>query len=255
MARPTATDAYPALADYAHTTYPNAKVGAILVWNESSALASTDGIKAQWEKLGGTMALTEKMEIGSTDVSSQIARIKAAGPDVIFFVLFGADWATALKQARSSGLTAPVIGSDWSPQGHTAAGTSDEGYVYVTDPFDPTLGSPFVKLFVDSYKAKFNEDPEPFGASFYENTWFIAELVHRVVKAKKDPTVSQNLLDALTANPNAPHSMVCKPVKWDLTSHAELGKPQELNKVTGGKATTIALIEGATIKMGAQLTC
>lgn len=255
MARPTATDAFPALADYALDTHPDAERAAILVWNEASALSSTELIADRFEELGGEVVIQEQVEIGSPDMSAQVARIRAENPDVLFLVLFGPDYATAIKEARDSGLDVPIIGSDWNTEGHTITGDQDEGYVYVSDPFDPELDSPFVQMFADCYVEEYGEAPEPFGASFYENTWVIAELAARVLADGGDPTDSTALLEALESNPTAPMSIVCTQLEWDLETHAMTGKPQALYEVTDGSPERIGLIEGDELDLGAELSC
>jgi branched-chain amino acid transport system substrate-binding protein len=255
MARPTATDSFPALADYAHHAHPTAKTAAIVVGNDSSSLLSTSLIKNEWQKLGGTIATQQVVTEGATNMQAQIAAVKADHPDVIFFVLFGGDYQTALKEVRQDGMTQPVIGTDWSAQGHVATGNADNGYVFEIDAFDPTAPSPFVQMFVNGYKAAYKQEPEPYGASFYENTWQLAELIARTVQAKQDPSVSTNLLAALLKKPSMPSSLVCAPVTWNTTTHAELGKPEAISEVTSGQAHRIGLVYGPDLRLGASLPC
>lgn len=255
MARATVTDSYPPLADYGKSITPGATKAAMVVANDPSSIGAADLVTNRWKDNGGTIVANEKVATGSTDMKAQIAKVKAASPDVVFFVLFGADYQVALKEARQSGIKTPIIGSDWSAQGHTATGALDEGYVYTSDAYDPALPGPFNQMFVSGYKAAYNVNPEAFAGGFYENTWHIAELAQRTLQDGGDPTKSVDLLAALKKAPNMPSSLVCAPISWDLTTHAQLGKPQGLYKIKGGKSERIALIYGADLRLGAELPC
>lgn len=254
MARATATDSYPAFADYAKQENPDATTAMVIVGNDSSSLAAAEPVKDRWEELGGTVLGQETVTAGATDVGPQVAKIKSENPDVVFMVLFGGDYSTALKALRDAGVDAPIVGSDWSTEGHTATGDADEGYAYQVDAFDPTADDPFVQMFVKGYKDEFGSDPEPYGASFYENTWQIAELVKRVVEAGEDVT-SENILAALKDDPSMPWSLTCNKVTWDVDTKAELGKPQAMSVIKDGASERVGLVYGDKLEMGADLSC
>jgi branched-chain amino acid transport system substrate-binding protein len=62
------------------------------------------GLEKAAKKLGGTMAGADLTPLGTTDFSSFLIKAQAAKPDVIVFLVQGADMINALKQAVQFGL-------------------------------------------------------------------------------------------------------------------------------------------------------
>jgi branched-chain amino acid transport system substrate-binding protein len=63
-----------------------------------------DGLQKEAAKLGGTTAGADLTPLGTTDYSSYLIKAQAANPDVILFLIQGADMINALKQAVQFGL-------------------------------------------------------------------------------------------------------------------------------------------------------
>jgi branched-chain amino acid transport system substrate-binding protein len=254
MGGPLGTEPFPALSDYIKSTLPAAKTGAIMVWDEKDSLAAAaDSVKKPWESDSQhSIIAQETVEIGTQDMSAAIARIKSKNPDALFLVLFGADWATAIKQARNAGLNVPIVGSQWNSQGHTVTGSSDENYVWVGYAFDATLNKPFMRLFADDYKKANNADPEIYAGFAYENTWLIADLIARVVRDKGDPTSKTDLYNAFIKSPKAPASLLGPGYSWDSSTH-EYSQPQAISQVKGGNSGLIGLVIDGKLNLGKTL--
>jgi len=63
-----------------------------------------EGLQKEAAKLGGTTAGADLTPLGTTDYSSYLIKAQAANPDVILFLIQGADMINALKQAVQFGL-------------------------------------------------------------------------------------------------------------------------------------------------------
>ncbi len=63
-----------------------------------------DGMEKAAQKLGGIKAGADLTPLGTTDFSSYLIKAQAASPDVIIFLVQGADMINALKQAVQFGL-------------------------------------------------------------------------------------------------------------------------------------------------------
>jgi branched-chain amino acid transport system substrate-binding protein len=63
-----------------------------------------DGLQKEAAKLGGSTVGADLTPLGTTDYSSYLIKAQAAGPDVIMFLIQGADMINALKQAVQFGL-------------------------------------------------------------------------------------------------------------------------------------------------------
>jgi branched-chain amino acid transport system substrate-binding protein len=63
-----------------------------------------DGMQKACKRLGGTTAGADLTPLGTTDFSSYLIKAQSASPDVILFLVQGADMVNALKQAVQFGL-------------------------------------------------------------------------------------------------------------------------------------------------------
>lgn len=241
------------MADYVKSTDPDATSAGIIAWNTLSGINSGKDIETQWKSLGGTVTGTELVDIGSADVGPQVARVLAEEPDVVFLVLFGPDNANVIKALRDRSFTGTILGSEYDPQFKAITGEADEGYVAITYGLDPGLDQPFNRLFVDGFMDKYGVNPEPFASMFYENTWLIADLVARAVRAGDDPTQKESLVKAFLADPATPSSIVGTPYEWDTTTHG-YERPFIIGVVTNGAYEPVGLIEGGTLELGKMLS-
>jgi ABC-type branched-subunit amino acid transport system substrate-binding protein len=252
MGGPDGAAPLPLMADYVNQTDKTAKKAGIIVWNTATAIQGGKDIGARWESLGGTVTATEQVDIGAADVGTQVSRILSDKPDTIFLELFGQDNANVIKAIRDKGFTGTIVGSEYDPQFHAFMGTADENFVAITYALDPTLDQPFNRLFIDGYAAKYGHNPESFSSMFYENTWLIADLAVRAVRAGDDPTKKESLFNAFMADPSTPTSIIGVPYKWDATTHG-YSRPFVIGVVHDGKDEAVGLIEGQSLELGKTL--
>lgn len=240
------------MADYVQQTTPDAKKAAVIAWNTATGISSGKDIAEQWKQLGGELTSTELVDIGAADVGPQVARVLSDDPDAVFLVLFGADNANVIKALRDRGFKGTIVGSEYDPQFKAITGDADEGYVAITYALDPTLDQPFNRLFVDGFRQKYGHDPESFSSMFYENTWLIADLVARAVRAGDDPTKAASLDAAWIANPSTPSSIIGTPYVWDTTTHG-FQRPFVVSKISNGQPQTVAIIADDQLQLGKTL--
>jgi len=88
-----------------------------------------------WKVLGGTVAGEGTYVIGQQDFSAEVTKIKALNPpvDVIMTAAYEPDFPAFIRQLRSAGVTAQVIGSDGIDSPTTfSLGDAAEGVVFST---------------------------------------------------------------------------------------------------------------------------
>lgn len=88
-----------------------------------------------WKVLGGTVAGEGTYVIGQQDFSAEVTKIKAMDPpvDVIMTAAYEPDFPAFIRQLRSAGVTAQVIGSDGIDSPTTfSLGEAAEGVVFST---------------------------------------------------------------------------------------------------------------------------
>ncbi|MEQ8666835.1 MAG: ABC transporter substrate-binding protein [Rhodospirillales bacterium] len=109
-----------------------------------------------WKELGGTVAGEGTYVIGQQDFSAEVTKIKSMNPpvDVIMTAAYEPDFPAFIRQLRSAGVTAQVIGSDGIDSPTTfSLGEAAEGVVFSTAGH-ATPGSAleaFNKKFKDTY--------------------------------------------------------------------------------------------------------
>ena len=253
MGRPTATDPFPALADYVAEASPEVTKAATMVWNEGSAIASAELITSRWAELGGELTLEELVDVGASDMGPSATRIIGSGAEVVFLVVFGGDTATAINALRDGGFEGDILGVDWNPGITEATGGGDAGFKYVTDAQDATLDDPFAQLYLSGYPEQAGMPIDVFSALFWDNTIHIADLAVRVVRAGGDPNDGAALIEALRADPSMPASSAGTPVGWDVATKAQTIKPHGFYEIVDGVPTLTAIVQDGELMLGASL--
>ena len=107
-----------------------------------------------FEAIGGTVAGRGTYVIGQQDFSAEITKIKSLDPpvDVVMTAAYEPDFPAFIRQLRSAGVTAQVIGSDGIDSPTTfSLGEAAEGLVFTTAGH-ATEGSP-----LEAFNSKFEE--------------------------------------------------------------------------------------------------
>ncbi|MBI2413495.1 MAG: ABC transporter substrate-binding protein [Deltaproteobacteria bacterium] len=109
-------------------------------------LGVNDSFKAEFVKLGGEIAAEESFPQDSRDLRGQLVKIKAANPELVYFVSYTEGTIVGLKQMRELGIKAPVFGADaWSdPNIWESAKADGEGAMYL-EPANKAYPQAFVE--------------------------------------------------------------------------------------------------------------
>lgn len=143
---------------------------------------STDVLKNQaqlfrksFEANGGQVVAFETFKAGAPDYSSQLDRVKAAAPDILFLPSYYTDVATQVEQARGKGISATFIGSDaWStPELIKMGGANIEGS-YLFNHYSSESPDRLTQKFVEAYKAEYGSVPDDVGALTYDSIGLLA---------------------------------------------------------------------------------
>jgi len=169
------------LAHYVYGKMGGGKV-AFLSQETTFGVEHVRDFKAVFESLGGIVVAEESFNIKATDLRSQIVRVKAAKPDVVFNLhATGPIMGVLMRQAKELGLNARWIGSWGSENGSLLREHSDviEGLVYPY-PYNVESNDPAVQRFVGIYNARYNEPPNFVAASFYDSLKLLAQAIGEV---------------------------------------------------------------------------
>ena len=122
--------------------------------------ANAAEIKGRFEAIGWTVPLVETVPLGHTDFYPQLAKVRAAGPDVVVSIFTSAASGVALlKQYRELGVGSTHFGIYYpNLSGVLAqAGPAADGLLWAPLLYDPAKPGPN-KVFADKIKARFNAD-------------------------------------------------------------------------------------------------
>ncbi len=153
----------------------------------------TDGFKA----LGGEIVADETYTTGDTDFRTQIAKIKAAKPDVIYVVPQTPTPGVAIvKQMKENGITMPVQTAEVLPAREVVRDNAAvlEG-VYAVEVSVDYENNAKAKAFRDAYKAKFGQDPDVFAPNSYD----ALQLLRQAIAANNGKVDTNQIRDFLYA--------------------------------------------------------
>ena len=149
---------------------------ALIYTNNSWGKPLAESFKKYFEMGGGKVRILEGVEEKTTDLRTQLVKIKAAKIKVVVSPTYPVEGGNLLKQAKEMGVKAEFYGGDnWdAPEFLTAAGNAANGALFV-DPSD-TKGGKF-KTFSERYKAKYNEEADINAAFAYDTMIALFEVM------------------------------------------------------------------------------
>lgn len=122
-----------------------------------------------FKELGGTIVAEERYGKTDADLSGPVKNVKAAKPELLYFVGYGENVLNGLKQVREDKLNIPVLGADlWEdPVFWRSAGESGNGVHYVTT-------APAAAGFAEKFRA-IGRDVTSCAAEAYDAAKLVAE--------------------------------------------------------------------------------
>jgi branched-chain amino acid transport system substrate-binding protein len=192
-------------------------------------------------KLGGTIVASETFALGSSDFSTQLAKIRAANPSVLYVVAVGDTQGLVASQARAADVKALMLGPLVTQSLITTGGKAAEGFVGAGIAVDPTTNDPVAKAFIATFRAKYGRDPEWGNGTPYEGVMYLASLIHEVVRSGGDPRSGAALLKAVDAHPSF-HNVLSGGTVSLLKDHGSI-RTIAITEVRDGKFATIKVIQ------------
>lgn len=247
----TPDDVFPGVFLYVNQKLPNVKKVALVAWDTGADLNKivTDDIMKQITKYNMQLVSNETVPIGATDYSTVLARVKDKAPDLIYNSSYGLDPGYFMKQFATTGMTATVIGSEYTPDAAKTAGDAYNKYNFAYDFFDANNPpNAWSKLFVDAFRAEYSQDPDFYAANYYEDTFALWELVRRVTAKKGNINDGSALNDALQTSTTfksvyGGDATTVGTTTLDTTTHSVKQRPLGVFSLSGGKAAGLAYFD------------
>ena len=171
-----------------------AKKVAITYWSDIMGFAQRDAAYYYAPKWGIEVVADICHKPLITDYRSELARVKAAKPDVLAIYSIGNDTAYIRKQALEMGLDIPmgtVLGIN--PVMIEVCGEKMlKGLYDCSMYFDAKSKLPFCQKFVKNYNARYGEDPERLAANYYELVIVLRDCIRHVLARGGIPLTAPN---------------------------------------------------------------
>jgi branched-chain amino acid transport system substrate-binding protein len=236
-----AYDPTPGALNWLAENHPEAKRLATIGTLENGVEALEQLAPKIWPEYsdGGEIVAKEIHDVGLTDFSQVIARVKSSTPDAIFTVSFGNDLGYMVKQFREAAVDIPIVGIEFTQDAQTIAGELYDTFVFATDYYDTTNPNPWNVEFVKAHQEKYDKDPEYYGANYYEQVFMIWDLMRRVLAEGGDPLSGEALQQAMIQNPvfksvYGGDAETVGEMSFDPEAHT-VSKPMGVFAVKGGK--------------------
>ena len=126
--------------------------------------------KEVYEQNGGKVVAFETYTTNDKDFSSQLTKIKQAGPDVIFLPNYYSEVPLQIQQAKRLGITVPFIGSDsWGSEELVKLCGKDCNDYYFSTHYAADASTDTTRKFIASYKTKYGTTPDDVAALTYDS--------------------------------------------------------------------------------------
>jgi branched-chain amino acid transport system substrate-binding protein len=154
-----------------------AKTVAVLQVNSEYGRAIAETFKNIFEgQYGGKVVASEIINMGETDFTTHLTKIKFVKSDIIFMVAHEAELGYALKKAKQIGLKTPWLCTPGmvAPMTFEIAGDAIEGLHAPDYIYDAVNGTELMKSFGRRYKEKFGILPHTYPAYSYDSVMIYA---------------------------------------------------------------------------------
>ena len=226
------TDAFQGegLAKYSVSTLGKQKI-AIMYDSSDYGRGLADAYASGVTGTGGTIVGKQQYATGDTDFKSQLTKLKAAGPDLLFLSGYYPEGSKIAQQARELGMDVQMLGSDGyaSDELPKLGGAAVEGMLVSTF-FDYSNDDPAVQKFVEAYKAANDgANPDWFAANSYDVIMLAAQAAKNA--GKNDRTAINDALGTIGT-----YQGISGPITFD--ENGDVVKPLTIVVVQDGALTT-----------------
>jgi branched-chain amino acid transport system substrate-binding protein len=160
-------------------------------YGAGASAATADAAKA----LGLAVLGSDSYPGVATDFTPQLLRIKAAKPDVIMLIGATNTPALATVQARTLGLTMPIMGTSaiLNPAFLRVVGSAADPGLYSDTNFNFTYPDPIAKAYIAAYTAQYHVPAVLFGAFAIDTAYLIVKALEKTKGKSDGPTLAAAL--------------------------------------------------------------
>ena len=165
------------------------------------SMGHLNAFNERFKALGGEIAAADVYQVGDKDFSAQLAKVKAAAPDVLMLSSFAPEVPLLIKQAKEMEITATIIGGDgWAdPElffNTLEDNTPLDGSYFTTGLYDTANAPPSTQTFVAAYTEMYGMAPDSVAASGYDGMKLLATGIKEA--ASTDAVAVRDAIAAIT---------------------------------------------------------
>lgn len=184
------------------------KAAVLIVANDEAGRNAAKTFREKFAAGGGRVLAEEQVALDGNDFRAQLAKLKAAGGDLLFISSYGRNVPIIADQAREIGVTLPMAATSWIliPDVYKSKGA--DGMLITRLPFNPD--SPFALKFKERYKT----DAGFFAVQYYSGTKIFARAAEEAMKksgGKLDGEGVKNAIESLKAFDTISGKLVFQP--------------------------------------------
>src|SRR6266508_4085338 len=180
----------------------------LITANDEAGRNAARSFRQKYTAAGGRVLAEEQVALDGTDFRAQLAKIKAAGGEMLFISSYGRNVAIIADQARELGLTIPLAATSWVLVPEVLKSKGADGMLVTRLPFDPQL--PFARKF----KEKYGTDAGFFAVQYYSGTKIFARAAEEAMKkhnGKLDGEGVKNAIESIKAFDTISGKLVFQP--------------------------------------------
>ena len=182
------------MADYAVDTLGYKKLAVLYNVADTYSQGVADAFIEEAEKKGATIVAKESFITEDVDFNTQLTTIKGSEADALFLPVYYQDVAYIINQAKTQGITLPLLGSDgWDGVLEQLEDpTLANGAIFLSS-FASSDPAKNVQSFLENYEKKYDAVPDQFAADGYDGVYIMKAAIE-----KADSTDSKDLIKAMT---------------------------------------------------------
>ncbi|MEG0314826.1 MAG: ABC transporter substrate-binding protein [Erysipelotrichaceae bacterium] len=158
-----------------------------------SASDYANGVKTAFAgKYTGEVVATEAYAKDEKDFNSILTKIKNKGFDAIVVAGYYEQAGLLVKQARESGINAPILGTDGFDDSKFVdlAGAKNLDNIYYTTHFSSLDKDEKVATFIEKFNTKYKKAPGAFAALGYDLAYYAKDVIERANSTEPDKLVA-----------------------------------------------------------------
>ena len=197
------------------------------------------GAEAGLKEIGKPLVEKTSYKRGSTDFSSQVAKMKSAGCDTVIMGTIIRETVGTIAEAKKTGFNAEFIGTSaaYTHLIPRLGGPTMNGFITAHTIAHPYLddAAQNIRFWAAKYKTKFNEDPDVFSAYGY----LIMDLTLATVSKAGKNLTTESFVKALDAASFPPDMFGGDQLSYTPTKHLGSSKSR-LSQIKDGRWTVIS---------------